>query len=227
MGMGAQDTMMHIDNINTWYDDEMRHMQKIHLNLVPNKGHSSAGSSKGLEIFAAAMADNSIDNLPFLHWEYKTLQRDQDTILACLIRPTEEISDIKVWRGVSETGRDFREKTGATGSTLVNQNIFTEHMSCSYQGGVIVCPDSENGIEFENINDGSNCYHFTDANVEEDGKYSAMWVGMTFKTDYTFNSATQNFMVTSGPLIFPNTYPFDLCPDNGERGTDIDCSEAL
>merc|ERR1711912_37481 len=142
--------MMHIDNINAWYDDEMRHLEKINLNLVPNKVH----------------------NLPFLHWEYKTIHRDQDTILACLIRPTETISLVKVWRGVSESGRDFREKNGASGSTKVNQNIFSEHMDCSYENGAIVCPELENGVEFQNINDGSNCYHFTDTNVEADGVYS-------------------------------------------------------
>ena len=84
----------------------------------------------------------------------------------------------------------------------------------------------ENGIELQIL--GGNCYNFVDKNVENDGVFSSMWVHVEFITDYSFNGNLIRYPQTSGPLIFPNTFPFgDKCPDNGETGVDINCSDAL
>ena len=79
-----------------------------------------------------------------------------------------------MWRGVSENGRDFREKSAQSGQEKQNVDIFTEHMSCEYIEEIIVCPEVQNGIEFAASEDG--CYDFVDTNAETEGVYSAMWV---------------------------------------------------
>ena len=88
----------------------------------------------------------------------------------------------------------------------------------------------ENDIEMKIREDlGENCYDFIDLNEEKEGVYSAMWVHVEFVMEgYFHNGNVIKYPQTSGPLIFPNSFPFARnCPDNGEKGVEIDCSDAL
>ena len=51
-------------------------------------------------------------------------------------------------------------------------------------------------------------------------------VQVTFETEFKYSDKQLDYTQTSGPLVFPNTYPYDLCSMAGE-GIEIDCSGVL
>ena len=90
------------------------------------------------------------------------------------------------------------------------------------------CRPTMAGVELKVL--GDRCYDFIDTNVEPEGVYSAMYVEAKFNTDIVSVGPQGGEIVstqTTGPLVLPNTYPFSLCPDDGEVGSEIDCSDAL
>ena len=84
MPLGAQDTMMHIDNINAWWDSIFRISNNLTLHLIPNQGHTAAGFTPVFNIFPQAIAENKVEQLPRLNWKYATTFRKQDTVNVCL-----------------------------------------------------------------------------------------------------------------------------------------------
>lgn len=175
--MGSQDIMMHLDHINVWWDQDWSTKQRTTMNILPNTGHSSgdAENADPMHIYLQATINNEIDQLPYLDWTYS----NDDTIRACFLRPVSGV-EVFLYRGVSESGRDFR------GKGPFNADIFSEVASCDNTdngGASLECFDYEaNNIAFSGTGDG--CYEFTDENVLENGKYSAMWLTTHFQTNY-------------------------------------------
>ena len=218
--LGSNDNMMHIDNINIWWDEDWSKNQLSTLHIQPNQGHSGGGSENEdpMYIMVQAICKNEYDELPHLSWSYS----DENTIKACILRPTKKFS-ATVIRGVAENGRDFRQAKRGVGQQ--NNGIFTEQTNCQNDnngGSSFTCSGHEaNGIAMSGVLNEPGCYYFEDVNTLPEGKYSAMWVSVTFETDYEdIDGEKLTWVQSSGPLVRPNTYPFDLC-DWSEEQCDI------
>ena len=56
------------------------------------------------------------------------------------------------------------------------------------------------------------CFEFSDNNSLPNGRYSAMWLTAEFQTNYQNRDGNSYvFKQSSGPLIQPNTMPFNIC----------------
>ena len=203
--LGSQDVMMHLDNVNVWWDQGWSSKQRTTMNILPNTGHSSGGdeNTHPMHIYIQAMINNEIDQLPYLDWNYS----DENTIRACILRPVSGL-EVFVYRGVADQGRDFR------GQGPKNQNIFQEVAFCDNVdggGSNLECFDhQDNNISVSDV--GGGCFEFTDNNSLPNGRYSAMWLTAEFQTNYQ-NRDGENYVFkqSSGPLIRPNTMPFSIC----------------
>lgn len=147
------------------------------------------------------MAENQLDSLPYLDWSYS----DENTLKVCLINPTYELTGV-LYRGLSDKGRDFR-------GNGKNNNIFEEIATCNLD---MVCQGHEqNGISVKDIGEG--CYEFEDSTQLDEGRYTAMWFSVEFKTEYLDPEGSQyGYVQSTGPLVRPNTLPFDHCQDSSD-----------
>jgi len=83
--LGSQDMMMHLDNINVWWDQDWATPQKSSFFIQPNQGHSGGrGNDDAMYIMIQALINNEIESLPYLDWSYS----NDDTLKVCLVRPT-------------------------------------------------------------------------------------------------------------------------------------------
>ena len=207
--LGSQDMMMHIDNINVWWDQDWATPQKSSFFIQPNQGHSGGrGNDDAMYIMIQALINNEIESLPYLDWSYS----NDDTLKVCLVRPTASFTG-KLYRGISASGRDFR------GRGSHNENIFEEVASCD---GSMNCEvQSGSGLNFND--QGNGCFEFEDNN-SLNGKYSAMFFTVYFETGYV-DGEGDNLIHTqsSGPLVRPNNLPFaGTCTESSCDLTGID-----
>merc|ERR1711879_389400 len=202
--LGSGDVMMHLDNINVWWDSNWSAKQRTTMHIQPNQGHSTGqGNDDPKHIVMQAMINGETDTLPYLDWTYTS----DNTIQVCVLRPQGGL-EVFVYRGVAANGRDFR----ILGTT--NQNIFEEVAFCDNVdggGSNLECFDhQDNNIAINAV--GNGCYTFTDNNSLANGKYAAMFVNIEFQTNYQDPSGTSYvYKQSSGPLIQPNTFPFNIC----------------
>ena len=204
--LGSNDRMMHIDNVNVWWDEDWSKPQKSTLFILPNQGHSGGGDEnfQAMNIMAQALVKDEIDNLPYMEWNYKT----DDILKVCFHRVTDKFSGV-VYRGEADNGRDFRGGGGQ------NENNFKEMGNC--EGGKDLKFNCELDESIKLIDLGDECYGFEDLNTLEAGKYSAVFLTVSFEMeDYKSPDGDDyEYMQSTGPLVRPNTLPFaGTCDDN-------------
>ena len=205
--LGSNDRMMHLDNINVWWDNDWTAPQKSSLYIQPNAGHSGGDEEnfQAMHIMAQALIKNEIDELPYMEWSYS----DDNTLKICIHRPTAKFYGSLYW-GQADNGRDFR-------GGGQNDDNFSEIGSCDGSSSdgenvEIVCGDGA----YVMTELGNACFGFEDTHVLANGEYSAMFMTIAFETEYESpDGDNYDYMQSTGPLVRPNTLPFaGTCVDN-------------